>query len=115
METLNLTNPGQAPVNGDRIKIIHDNGTEEIKTFYDPDPAPPDPAQIIDRAEFWDRFTDIEQETIADSTNSKAKKFLVDLRMRDLVDLTSTRLQDTLTQMESAGVIGPGRAAEIGA
>lgn len=36
MKIENLTNPGQAPVDGDRIRIIHDNGAIEEYTFYAP-------------------------------------------------------------------------------
>lgn len=38
----NLTNPGAAPVNGDRIRIEYGNGTIEEKLYWTP-PPPPEP------------------------------------------------------------------------
>jgi hypothetical protein len=43
MNIENLTNPGVAPVDGDRVKITHGSGAIEIKEYrtpVDPGPAP---------------------------------------------------------------------------
>jgi len=58
----NLTNPGQAPIQGDLVRITHNNGAVEEKTYFDS----PSLAQYkLDRIslikqEAFDRISDID-------------------------------------------------------
>jgi hypothetical protein len=48
MQIINLTNPGQEPVDGDRIRIIHGNGATEEKQYTAPvEPTPPTRRDVI--------------------------------------------------------------------
>jgi hypothetical protein len=60
MQVINLTNPGQAPVDGDRICIIHGNGSIEEKQYTAPmePPAPTRRQAIIARLSEIDAITD---------------------------------------------------------
>lgn len=60
MQTENLTNPGQPPVDGDLMLNIHPNGTREEKRFWAP-VAPPAPTRrdvILARLLEIDTITD---------------------------------------------------------
>lgn len=60
MQTENLTNPGQLPVDGDKIRVIHDNGATEEKQYWEP-VAPPTPTRrdvIMARLSEIDAITD---------------------------------------------------------
>ena len=45
MQIINLTNPGQEPVDGDRIRITHGNGATEEKQYTAP-VVPPAPTRM---------------------------------------------------------------------
>lgn len=48
MQIINLTNPGQEPVDGDRIRITHGNGATEEKQYTAPvEPTPPTRRDVI--------------------------------------------------------------------
>lgn len=48
MQIINLTNPGQDPVDGDRIRITHGNGATEEKQYTAPvEPTPPTRRDVI--------------------------------------------------------------------
>lgn len=60
MQTINLTRPGQTPIDGDKIRIIHGNGATEEKQYTSP-AAPPAPTRrdvIIARLVEIDAITD---------------------------------------------------------
>jgi len=62
---------------------------------------------------FWDRFTDDEKENLLDAANKKIKAFLYELRIRPAFRLNSTKVITAINALESAGIIGVGRADEI--
>lgn len=60
MQVINLTNPGQAPADGDRVRITYGNGATEEKQYTAP-VAPPAPTRrdvIIARLLEIDATTD---------------------------------------------------------
>ena len=59
-QVINLTNPGQEPADGDKIRIIHSNGATEEKQYTEPvvPPAPTRRDVIIARLLEIDATTD---------------------------------------------------------
>ena len=68
---------------------------------------------IISGVNLWDRFQELEQEDLVDSANKKIKKFLYELRIRPTFDLKDSKLINAINALETASIIGVGRAAEI--
>ena len=68
---------------------------------------------IISGLKLWDRFQELEQEDLVDSANKKIKKFLYELRIRPTFDLKDSKLINAINALETASIIGVGRAAEI--
>lgn len=68
---------------------------------------------IISGVTLWDRFEETEQENLVDSANKKIKKFLYELRTRPSFDLKDQKLINAINALETASIIGVGRAAEI--
>ena len=60
MQVINLSNPGQSPIDGDRVRVIHANGSTEEKQYTAPvsPPAPTRRDQIIARLLEIDATTD---------------------------------------------------------
>lgn len=85
-----------------------EDGTIICQSFYDR-PA----TNIIWGVNLWDRFEEAEQENLVGSVNKKIKKFLYELRIRSTFDLTDQRLRDAVCALETASIIGLGRAAVI--
>ena len=81
-------------------------------TFEEP-PYEKPAINIISGLELWGRFQEIEQENLVDSANKKIKRFLYELRIRPFFDLTNPKLINAINALETAGIIGVGRAAEI--
>lgn len=74
----------------------------------------------ISTAEFWERFTDAEQANIYDQIQNGAPNvrkqlgaFKDKLMIVKAVDLNSQRFAAAVHAIEDAGIINPGRAAEI--
>ena len=81
-------------------------------TNYEP-PAPEPTPRIISNLEFWERFTQEEQENFTYSGLKKVKWFLYNLKIRSSVDLDGPQLANAMNAAETAGLIGEGRAEEI--
>lgn len=48
MQVINLSNPGQSPIDGDRVRVIHANGSTEEKQYTAPvEPAEPSRRDVI--------------------------------------------------------------------
>ena len=110
MNVINLTNPGVDPIDGDFIRIEHDNGSAEEKYFYTPVPVP-DPVPVIDPCEwlidigpFFDRFGTAKIAVLT-SADPVVKAILADVQIRKWIDL---KRQDVL---ESLAYIGSKVAA----
>ncbi len=87
---------------------------------------PPPPPPIITKIAFRDRFTATEKEDLqlaavinpSDTAQqkrqaSRIQSWLEDIRNMDYVDLTNARVIAGVNAMETVGIIGVGRAAEI--
>jgi len=68
---------------------------------------------LITNEDFWDRFLESEQDDLVDSANKKVKRFLYELRMTPKINLKNAKLIGAITLAESAGILTPGRAAQI--
>ena len=105
---LGVTNLGANPPTGVWNKLTH--------VFDAAAPVRP----IISKRDFWKRFTDVERESLYDmSLNGTAaqkrklgafRSFITDC---EGVDLNDAYVQASVSAMETAGVIGVGRAAQI--
>lgn len=80
-----------------------------------PDPAAPDPARILTHIQYMNRFTDAELEGLygAAQTVVAMQVWLKKFELADDIDLDDPLTIKGLNDMEAAGMIGPGRAAEI--
>ena len=56
MQVINLSNPGQSPIDGDRVRVIHANGSTEEKQYT----APVEPAEPSRRDVIRARLTEID-------------------------------------------------------
>lgn len=72
-----------------------------------------DPITIISNTDLWDRFLVAEQESLVDSASKQIKRFLYELRIKTVVDLSAEKLVIAINALESAGIIGAGRATKI--
>ena len=105
------------------VSIVAGNGQEIVETAerdgiwnettksYDAIPA----QRIISLGDFIARFTDQEQEDFIEATKTikKANTFLNVIKLIGYADLNSDFVTTSLDQMESAGIIGAGRAVAI--
>jgi len=75
----------------------------------------PDPQDInsITSKDFYLRLTGPEREAFIVSADSKVKQFAYWLTLSGDVDLTETKIITACNYLESSGIIGVGRAAEI--
>lgn len=69
--------------------------------------------RVIDKLDFLELFSDAELESIITHSNAKVKVFIKKLDLAVTIDLKSDRMITALNGMESLGIIGVGRAAEI--
>jgi hypothetical protein len=67
----------------------------------------------ITNVELWERFTTAEQEALIDHINVKVQTLLHELKTRSLINLRWAKLITAINALETAGIIGVGRAAEI--
>lgn len=84
-------------------------------TSATPPTATPESRLRLTRGEFRDQFTVTEKQAIytAAETSVDIRIFLDDLMSVNHVDLDFPKTIDSMTQLESLGLIGEGRAAEI--
>jgi len=68
---------------------------------------------MIGNRDFWNRFTNAEQETLVGHANAKVQSLLFDIRLRAKINLRWPKLVAALNAMESAGILSAGRAAQI--
>ena len=81
--------------------------------------TPPKP--IVSSYEFISRFTDTELDDIVDAAKNHANAtvrkrvavFLEKLNLMDAIQLDEPRVVSAINQLETAGLIGVGRAAEV--
>lgn len=128
MQIINITNPGQAPSDGDRIRIIHGNGATEEKHYWSPvEPEPaPEPVKYLSKLGFRNRFTLAEKATIefAALDNPAAtmparlmaagiRASLADQRDATYIDPTRPDTRQGVLNMEAGGLLAAGRALQI--
>lgn len=96
----------------DKSEVGHSKNWNESTQTFDT-VTPPKPA--ITRQAFIDRFTSAELDSIVDAakTAKRAAGFIEYLKMQDSVRLDAPRIVNSVNDMESAGLIAAGRAAEI--
>ena len=82
-------------------------------TEFEDIPVPPPTTINIPTVDFWERFTSNEQDTLITSGNAVVKRFLFRLKISAEINLLDTKLITFVNGLETAGAIGPGRAAEI--
>lgn len=116
MKTLNLSNPGVEPIDGDLIRIEYDSGATETK-YHCASAAPdksPSPAPWT-KKEFLLKFTPTEYAAIAAATKTNAaldyywQLFMV----AENVLKTDPATIAGINALEGAGLLAAGRAAEI--
>ncbi|MFN4149287.1 MAG: hypothetical protein ACK4E4_07055, partial [Rhodocyclaceae bacterium] len=87
-----------------------------------PEPAPenaiaatPTPATPLTKLAFMNRFTMEELAAIyaAAKTDVRVEVWMDKLKLAEFIDLADTRTQDGVNNLEAAGLIAEGRAAEI--
>lgn len=104
-----------AIVAGAGQEVVETSGREgiwnETTKSYDAIPA----QRIISLGGFIARFTEQEQEDFIEATKTikKANTFLNVIKLIGYADLNSDFVTTSLDQMESAGIIGAGRAVII--
>lgn len=113
---IKLTNPNSTPVDGDWIRVVHDNGAIEEKFYYAPVEVVPDtPVVPWTKKEFLLKFTPAEYAAIAAATKSNAtldyywQLFMV----AENVLKTDPATIDGIKALESAGLLATGRSAAI--
>lgn len=103
---LNLTRPGQDPVDGDMMEYRYPNGSIERKTYYTPSPVvpevlPPDPCEyLIDIGPFFDRFGAAKMAVLV-STDATVRAILSDVQVRKWIDLTRSDVAQSLAYIAS--------------
>jgi len=85
----------------------------DTDTYSEPEPIIEQPNPVISNIDFWERFTEDEREILVTHTNAKIKRFLFELRLRDSFDLSDQKNIDIINALESATIIGVGRADVI--
>ena len=117
METINITNPGNSPVDGDSVTIVHDNGSTETKTFWQT-PIQEERVQQslrLSKLEFINRLTDQELEAIysAAEVSIPVRIWLDKFKLAEYIEISDSLTIAGITKLELAGLINQGRAAEI--
>ena len=69
--------------------------------------------QWITVSDFRDWLTATEEEELVGSTDNQVKKIRRKLMLTEKMDRSKNRVISTINYLETAGVIGPGRAAEF--
>lgn len=115
-QVINLTNPGQTPVAGDLVRIMHSATCYEEKLFSDPPQTAPAAApRVITKLTFLRLLTQAER--IAFRTAAKAdpvmEDFMALLDIAQDVDKDDPDVVSGLQKAEQAGLLAPGRATEI--
>ena len=99
MQTENLTRPGQAPVDGDKIRNTYPNGATEEKQYWAPvAPEPPapvvDPCEwLIDHGPLLDRFGVAIKLQFLESTIPRVVALRQDFYGRKWLDLKNPELK----------------------
>lgn len=70
-------------------------------------------APVLSRVQYAQRFTAAERKAIRDSTDATAQDLEYQTRLADTIDLGSQNVINGVNYLESIGLIGVGRAAEI--
>ena len=101
MQTENLTNPGQPPVDGDLIRTTYPNGAVEQKQYWAP-VAPELPVLVVDPCEwlidlgpFYDRFGAAKMAVLT-SADAGVKAILSDVAVRKWIDLQRADVASSL-------------------
>lgn len=82
-------------------------------------PVPPSPDKVITRLAFLSRFTDEEAIAIdlasigATVAAATMRRYLSKVEAANFIDLSREDTRQGVEQLEAAGIIGVGRAAEI--
>ena len=112
------------PEHGEKVKgQIYPNFTGYtwimLEYHYYPDPIPPTPEPVLKSVltplEFLNRFTNEEAVTIIglSKTDPMVELWWVKYNKAQDIDLDDPQTIDGVNALESAGIIAPGRAAEI--
>jgi hypothetical protein len=94
-------------------QFMIDNYSEYELVVDEPGPPPPPKAPRKTRYEFRSRFTPTEKIAMYDSTDTIIRVFLDDIQSAEYIDLGLQETIDGVNYLESQGLIGAGRAAEI--
>lgn len=113
---INLTNPGQPPVAGDLVRVIHSDTCYEEKLYSEPYTEQPVlVSRVMTKLAFLRRMTQAER--VAFRQAAKVDPVLEDFMA--LLDLAMDVNKDDpdvisgLQKAEQAGLLATGRAAEI--
>lgn len=113
----NLTNKGANPVDGDLVKITYSNGSTEQKYFISPSVAPEATPFVAPwtRKEFLLKFEPTEYAAIKAATlvDHYVDYYWALFQAAENVLKTDAVTIAGINALETAGLIGPGRAAEI--
>lgn len=97
----NFTGSMKTVLNGELITIDVVNGVIQVVP------------EFIRAIDFWDRFTEAEQEDLHDSNHKKAKNFMCRFKMKKHINLAEAKMITAVRNLESGKFIAPGRADEI--
>lgn len=116
MQVINLTNPGAAPVDGDKVRIVYNNGSTEEKQYWAE--VPFTPVSVVTpwtRKDFILKFTPVEYAAIKAATlvDSGVDYYWAIFQAAENVMKTDPVTIAGINALEAGGLIGPGRAAEI--
>lgn len=98
-----VTGSRQIIIDGTYYDISVNDGVIELESI----------PYLITNVALWDRFTADEQEALIGHTNPKVMVFMHELKVRNKINLRWAKLITAINTMETAGLIGQGRAAEI--
>lgn len=116
MEIINITHPGQSPIDGDWVEYHYDSGAIERKTYFEPSappPIPPDPCEwLIDIGPFFDRFG-ASKMAILTSADAVVKAIIQDVQIRKWIDLKRVDVEQALDALISKSVIDSAQKATI--
>lgn len=108
MDILNISRPGQIPVDGDVVEYLYTNGATERKVLITASvsmPAPVDPCEwLIDIGPFFDRFGAAKM-AILKSIDADVKAFVLDATSRKWIDLKRADVDQALLYLVSTSLI----------
>lgn len=102
MEIINITHPGQAPIDGDWVEYHYNNGAIERKTYFEPVVTPVADTWLISVGAFFDRFGANKIPILA-SADAGIQAMVKDAQVRKWIDLQRPDLSGMLDYIIAAG------------